>query len=507
MSKFKINNKNYQLQKIKPVNTVKLVQLAKDIEAAKGDGKYSKLAQTQISQTPREAFNIVAQFIKDHRRKLYGGAALNLQLPRGHKIYPKSTLPDYDFFSSEPWKDAVELADQLYQAGYQYTETKSGLHKGTYKVFANFWPVADITYLPPELYNRVPTLSKSGFQVVAPEHLQMSLYGMISKPLETAYRWSKIAFRQDLLETWAAPKFRIKQCSEEFLQPGKKAELPNEVKEALEKTYRFARKEKLVHYGALAYNWYLSQANAKLRIPVNYYELLSSDAKAYAQQLSLILTDSSHNVKIEQVYLPYKDINNISYIISLISNQDWYPIAIITELTRCVPYKYFAHRYYTSIDYTFYELYSQMFYEETNLYSKKVSCLIRYLHYTQQKYYKKTKTGPLDTTPFQRFVTKCRGPYVDTIKEEYYSRWVNRAVQDAQLVNFYPREQQILLDQVKNRKIRIYPKDLILPEKCRGLTKEHCNYPCTWIDELQKCGGIPFGSYQPAKISASKNKS
>ena len=47
--------------------------------------------------------------------------------------------------------DTVYQADIFYNAGYLETEAKSGVHKGTYKVFVNYIPMADITQLHPDL--------------------------------------------------------------------------------------------------------------------------------------------------------------------------------------------------------------------------------------------------------------------------------------------------------------------------------------------------------------------
>ena len=51
-----------------------------------------------------------------------------------------------------PLEDAKELADIYYKAGFEEVEAKAGVHYGTFKVFVNFIPVADITLLSPELF-------------------------------------------------------------------------------------------------------------------------------------------------------------------------------------------------------------------------------------------------------------------------------------------------------------------------------------------------------------------
>ena len=98
----------------------------------------------------KQIIDIVEEFLKSTKRVCYGGTAINNILPLEDQFYDKTIeLPDYDFFSPDPLKDAKKLADIYYSAGFTEVEAKSGVHAGTFKVFVNFIPVADITYLVP----------------------------------------------------------------------------------------------------------------------------------------------------------------------------------------------------------------------------------------------------------------------------------------------------------------------------------------------------------------------
>ena len=503
-SKFRIGEKEYRLPKPRISSGEKeaIKKLSEELEVARAEGKYSSQALNVASTLPRKAFPIVADYIKEHDRKIYGGTALNMYLPREHKIYKRSTLPDYDFFSPEPWVDAVKIADLLYNAGFKYTETKAGIHKGTFKIFADFWPVADITYLPPDVYSLVTTTKKNGYTIVSPAYLQMTLYNIISKPIEAPVRWPNVAFRQKLLETWSPPKYRKKQCVKDFIGKKDRPELDNDLENALHIVYTEAKKDKLIHYGALAYNKYIELGGGELRLPVYYYELLAEDAGEHAAHMEKEISKITNKKLVRDIfYQPYKDMNRLSFVLYLNSNDELLPIFVITELTRCIPYKYLGNRYYCSIDYLFYELYNQMF-SDIHLYTADVSCLIRYLYYIQQRYYKQHKITELDKSPLQRFVTKCRGPYVDVVREEFYSRWVDRARTQTETVDILPEADSVTLKGVASRKIRVYPPDYIDPEECRDLPKDTCVYPCNWVDELQKCSGIPVTGYQPGKPEA-----
>ena len=96
----------------------------------------------------KEILKIVEQFIINKKLICYGGTAINNILPKSVQFYNKDVeIPDYDFFSPNAMDDSKELADIYYNSGYIDVEAKAGMHYGTYKVFVNFIPIADITQL------------------------------------------------------------------------------------------------------------------------------------------------------------------------------------------------------------------------------------------------------------------------------------------------------------------------------------------------------------------------
>ena len=72
------------------------------------------------SDSVQEIIDIVEQFLRKKKLVCYGGTAINNILPIEDQFYDKSIeLPDYDFFSPEPLKDAKKLADIYYKKGFQ----------------------------------------------------------------------------------------------------------------------------------------------------------------------------------------------------------------------------------------------------------------------------------------------------------------------------------------------------------------------------------------------------
>ena len=101
----------------------------------------------------KKIIKIVEEFLRDKKLICYGGTAINNILPEKDQFYNKDLeIPDYDFFSPNALDDAKELADIYAKSGYDSIEAKSGVHHGTYKVYVNYIPVADITFLEKELF-------------------------------------------------------------------------------------------------------------------------------------------------------------------------------------------------------------------------------------------------------------------------------------------------------------------------------------------------------------------
>ena len=114
-----------------------------------------KLNKTSIINDPlvKQIITIVEDFLIKTKCICYGGTAINNILPKSAQFYDKTLeLPDYDFFSDKALEHAKMLADIYYKKGYTSVEAKSGVHHGTYKVFVNYIPVADITQLDKNLF-------------------------------------------------------------------------------------------------------------------------------------------------------------------------------------------------------------------------------------------------------------------------------------------------------------------------------------------------------------------
>jgi hypothetical protein len=154
------------------------------------------------SDEVKQIISTVEDFLKKKNLICYGGTAINNILPQADQFYNKDIeIPDYDFFTPNALEDAKELANIYYKKGFTDVEAKSGQHHGTYKVFVNYIPVADITQTPKEIFS---TLKKDAIRVggilyAPPNFLRMSMYLELSRPAGDVSRWEKVLKRLTVL--------------------------------------------------------------------------------------------------------------------------------------------------------------------------------------------------------------------------------------------------------------------------------------------------------------------
>lgn len=159
----------------------------------------SKMVQ---SDDIKKIINILENFLRSNKTLCYGGTAVNNILPEEDRFYNRNIeIPDYDFFTFKPIELAKKLANIYFNNGYQEVEAKAGVHSGTYKVYVNFIPIADITYLDKNLFNNLfkKSIKINAINYCPPNFLRMAMYLELSRPLGDISRWEKIFKRLMLL--------------------------------------------------------------------------------------------------------------------------------------------------------------------------------------------------------------------------------------------------------------------------------------------------------------------
>jgi hypothetical protein len=108
------------------------------------------------------AQELVRAIIAEKQLILYGGQAIDYALRmKGLRIYSDDQIPDYDFYSPQHAAVSYELADRLVAEGFTGVDAIRAIHPQTMRVRVEYMVVADISFIPKAVFDRMPTLTYS----------------------------------------------------------------------------------------------------------------------------------------------------------------------------------------------------------------------------------------------------------------------------------------------------------------------------------------------------------
>jgi len=379
--------------------------LRKAMDTNEKQNKYKQVNDPEI----KKMISIVEDFIISKRLICYGGTAINNILPKNKKFYNKDLdIPDYDFFSYNALNHAKELARKYFSAGYMDVHASAGVHHGTYKVFVNFIPIADITQLPNKLFKSLQqnAIHKSKIYYAPSNYLRMSMYLELSRPNGDVSRWEKVLQRLVLLnDTYP---LRVKYCrAKDFQRPLYKH--PQKGKHVFNIIKQEFIKHDVIFFGAFAtslYGEYMPKTvRTKLqRIPD--FDVLANDPERVATQVVAKLTKEKYlNVHFKK-RLGVADVIPEHY--EIIIDKD--TVAFIYLTTGCHNYNTIQHDgqsiHVATID-TMLSFYLAFIYADRPYYdTHRILCMAQYLFIVQQKN-RLAQKGLL-----KRFVNTCYGHQV-----------------------------------------------------------------------------------------------
>jgi hypothetical protein len=248
----------------------------------------------------QEIVSIVERFLKDSNCVCYGGTAINNILPENDRFYnPITELPDYDFYSLNALADAKRLADIYCKAGFSDVEAKSGVHVGTYKVYVNYIPIADITHIDKELFSAVrkAALTVDGIKYAPPDFLRQSMYLELSRPEGDVERWEKVLKRLTLLNKHYPLSDEGYSCDMKTFQRGMDADSSDE-KDIFYVTRDCFIDQGVVFIGAYAdglYARYMPASRRRLLRKVPDFDVLATEPERVARVVTERLEQAGFN--------------------------------------------------------------------------------------------------------------------------------------------------------------------------------------------------------------------
>tara|TARA_B110000285_G_scaffold110119_1_gene125047 strand:+ start:3276 stop:4688 length:1413 start_codon:yes stop_codon:yes gene_type:complete len=379
-----------------------------------------KKASSRIVNSPdvKKIISIVERFIKDKKLICYGGTAINNILPKEDQFYDLNIeIPDYDFYSDKALEHTKELADIYVKEGFEEVEAKAGMHYGTYKVFVNFIPVADITLMDTKLFSglKEDAIKVAGMYYCPANYLRMSMYLELSRPGGDVSRWEKVLKRLTLLNKHRP--LRIKNCNYTDFVREYDDNFSTEIKTIYNTTRQTFIDQGLVFFGGYAsfvYSQFMPSKVRKKFLRQPDFDVLSDDPNKSAIILKERLNDEGiRNVQIiEREKLG--DIISTHYEVRV--KQD--TIAFIYKPLGCHSYNnIYIHNEkirIATID-TMLSFYLVFIYAGRKYYDKdRIMCMANFLFAVQQKNRLEQK-GAL-----RRFSVTCYGTQKtkESIKEE-----------------------------------------------------------------------------------------
>jgi len=366
------------------------------------------------SDDVKKIITIVENFIKKKNLICYGGTAINNILPLEDQFYNKDVeVPDYDFFTPNALDDAKELADIYYEDGYTEVEAKAGQHHGTYKVFVNYMPVADLTQFPKEVYNALKkeAIRVNGILYAPPNFLRMAMYLELSRPAGDISRWEKVLKRLTLLNKHY-PLTKVNCNNVEFQREMEDTSQEDEIYEVVRNTLV---NQGVIFFGGYAISLYSLYMPKHLKKKVERFadfDVLSTEPETVAEIVKERLKDIGvNNTKIiyhepigevipenyeilvgnDTVAFIYKPIACHSYNILNIDRQKVKIATIDTMLSFYLSFLFTNRPYY-------------------NDFSERILCMSKFLFDVQQRNRLKQK-GLL-----RRFSIECYG-HQETVEE------------------------------------------------------------------------------------------
>lgn len=382
-----------------------------------------------------EVMGVIRDFIRDRKRKVYGGTAINEAIKIRNPedaIYDDYNFSDIEFYSPTPKKDVVDLTNILYEKGYKCPYGREANHEETFTIIVNFQLYCDISYVPTRVYNGIKTIVIDGIHYVDPHFILIDQLRILNQPLTAAaFRWEKTFKRMyRLLKNYPLEYF---DKTIQMDRPDNTIkQLINEIKNQF--LANSPHGEKCLISGYDAYNFYIRHAQQDRNVEqmarttygadrintfttiVPYLDLISVDYHDSVENMYYYLRNTvpdSSKLSLREFHPLFQFVGHSVFI-----DYDGKPLVRITDSTGfCVPnirttrgYMYVSYQYILMVMLinkfrSYLDSDQQTYYN----YSVAVSNLVS----ARNNYLNSRKLGVINNTVFGEFRVSCVGETFD----------------------------------------------------------------------------------------------
>lgn len=381
-----------------------------------------KMTMTEPSHDDlKKAHEIVKNYCKEKKRKLYGGYALHLLLlnkNQNNGIYKETKVPDIDIYSPEPLNDLHLLCNILFNAGLKYIMGQEALHKETYTIKFYNETLCDFSYVPKNVYNRMPFIEIQGLYCIHPNFMTIDYLRMMSDPVDAL--WKIFDSNEDLKALQ-----RFKQLQESYSLPYnnkslKMGQVSATIKPLLNEIHQFLlNRESTVTIGFYVYNYFCKLCNYE-DVDIPYYEFISINYKDDA----LELIESLKKINQEVTWIEFFPFFQFTGYSVEIYSGDNLICRIYDNNQRCVPYQDIIEEKGKMRMASFSIAILHLLIDAQRARVNNNNQLERFSYHVlshfiqmRQEYFTKYKTNYLANTPFKDFVVNCIGEEVTSDKK------------------------------------------------------------------------------------------
>jgi len=150
----------------------------------------------------KRVMEIAMEFVKSRKRVVYGGYALNAvvaSISREDAFYDDDDTPDVEFYSTDPVREASEMAVYMYERGIRDIHVLEASHYETYSISVDFWRMCDVSYMAPRVYAHLPVLHVDGVRCLHPRFAIIDAMRVINDPTQSYHVLEKTVDRLRLI--------------------------------------------------------------------------------------------------------------------------------------------------------------------------------------------------------------------------------------------------------------------------------------------------------------------
>jgi len=145
------------------------------------NSEYIKLEHNEHKNNINLALDIVKNYIIENKLILVGGMSIHMSLLIvNKKLYDEYEIPDYDVYSDNFIYHADKLSNILCNKKLPNIALTPAIHNTTIRVKMSGYSVFDITYVPTNIYNKLPTINYLDFIIINPNYQKIDQYNSLS---------------------------------------------------------------------------------------------------------------------------------------------------------------------------------------------------------------------------------------------------------------------------------------------------------------------------------------